>query len=133
MASWQDSAAVAHAPARAPRPAARPKPKPKARPAARPRKRQQRGVAGGLAWIVVAGVLLAGIVALNVAVLRLNVQLDRLNTDREQLRGGNAAIASQLSSAAASPRIQALAQQRLRLVPADPATTTYVDLSPRAR
>jgi cell division protein FtsL len=90
-------------------------------------------VAGGLAWIVVAGVLLAGIVALNVAVLRLNVQLDRLNTDREQLRGGNAAIASQLSSAAASPRIQALAQQRLGLVPADPATTTYVDVSPRAR
>jgi hypothetical protein len=131
MASWQESAAVAHAPARPPRTAARPKPK--ARSAARPRKRQQRGVAGGLAWIVVAGVLLAGIVALNVAVLRLNVRLDRLNTDREQLRGGNAAIASQLSSAAASPRIQALAQQRLGLVTADPATTTYVDVSPRAR
>jgi hypothetical protein len=134
MASWQESAALAHAPARAPA-RARPKPKPQARsaPAARrTAKRKQRGVAGGLAWIVVAGVLLAGIVALNVAVLRLNVKLDRLNTEREQLRGGNAAIASQLSSAAASPRIQNLARLRLGLVPADPATTTYVDVS-RAR
>ena len=133
MASWLESAVVAGAPARAPaRPRA--KPKAKARPApkrsARPR---QRGVAGGVAWIVVAGVLLAGIVALNVAVLRLNVKLDRLNTDREQLRGGNAALASQLSSAAASPRIENLAKLRLGLVPADPTTTTYLDVTPRAR
>ncbi|HWH55095.1 MAG TPA: hypothetical protein VNT04_05905 [Gaiellaceae bacterium] len=77
--------------------------------------------------------LLAGIVALNVAVLRLNVKLDRLNGEREQLRGGNAAISSQLSSAASSPRIQNLAQKRLGLVPADPATMTYVDLTRRSR
>src|SRR5205085_1624785 len=89
---------------------------------ARPR---QRGVAGGVAWIVVAGVLLAGIVALNVAVLRLNVKLDRLNTDREQLRGGNAALASQLSSAAASPRIENLAKLQLAL--GEQATTVYAD------
>jgi hypothetical protein len=136
MASWQESAALADAPARAParaRPKPKPKPKATSRPAARrAAKRKQRGVAGGLAWIVVAGVLLAGIVALNVAVLRLNVKLDQLNTEREQLRGGNAAIASQLSSAAASPRIQNLARLRLGLVPADPVTTTYVDVS-RAR
>jgi cell division protein FtsL len=136
MASWSESAAVAHAPARAgnrrsqAQPRSRPRPKATARRAAR---RKQRGVAGGLAWIVVAGVLLAGIVALNVAVLRLNVRLDRLNTEREQLRGGNAAIASQLSSAAASPRIQNLARERLGLVLADPATTTYVDVSRRPR
>jgi cell division protein FtsL len=98
------------------------------------RKRRARtGVAGGVAWIVVAGVLLAGIVALNVAVLRLNVKLDRLNGEREQLRGENAALASHLSSAASSPRIQALAQKRLGLVPADPATTTFVDVSPGPR
>lgn len=129
MASWSESAALAHAPARAPA-RARPKPKAKPRPAARrPAKRKQRGVAGGLVWIVVAGVLLAGIVALNVAVLRLNVKVDRLNTQREQLRGENAALASQLSSAAASPRIQDQARKRLGLVPADPSTTTYVDVS----
>ena len=130
MGSRVESAAVAHAPARTPsRP--RPKPKAKTRPAPkRAARRRERGVAGGLAWIVVAGVLLAGIVALNVAVLRLNVKLDRLNTDREQLRGGNAALASELSSAAASPRIQNLAKTRLGLAPADPSTTTYVDVTP---
>ena len=90
------------------------------------------GVAGGLAWIIVTGVLLAGIVALNVAVLRLNVKLDRLNNDRDKLRAGNAALSVELSSAASSPRIQNLAQ-RHGLVPADPATTTYVDLSRRPR
>jgi cell division protein FtsL len=91
------------------------------------------GVAGGLAWILLGGILLAGIVALNVAVLRLNVKLDRLNNQRQQLRAGNAAISLELSSTAASPRIQSLAQKRLGLVSADPATTTYVDLSRRPR
>ncbi|HEX6490164.1 MAG TPA: hypothetical protein VF002_02175 [Gaiellaceae bacterium] len=130
MASWQEAVAVE--PARAPRarPAARGKPRAKAAPRRKPK---SRGVAGGLAWIAVAGVLLAGIVALNVAVLRLNVTLDRLNNDRAKLRAGNAAIASQLASAAASPLIQSLARKRLGLVPADPATTRYVDIAPPGR
>jgi cell division protein FtsL len=127
MASWQEAAAAS--PARVERP--RPRPRPSAK--RRRRTKARTGVAGGVAWIVVTGVLLAGIVALNVAVLRLNVKLDRLNTEREKLRSGNAAISSQLSSAAASPRIQALARQRLGLVPADPATTTFLDLSRPAR
>ncbi len=127
MASWQATAGAA----RAQRPRSRPRSAPRTTP--RRRKKVRSGVAGGLAWIVVAGVLLAGIVALNVAVLRLNVKLDHLNTEREQLRGGNAAILSQLSSAASSPRIQDLAQKRLGLVLADPTTTTYVDLTRRAR
>jgi hypothetical protein len=87
-------------------------------------------VAGGLAWIVAAGVLLAGIVALNVAVLRLNVQLDHLSNDREQLQAGNAALASKLSSVSSSPRIQTLAHSR-GFVPA--ASVAFVDIGPRAR
>jgi cell division protein FtsL len=126
MASWQATAEAA-APVRRPR--AKPRPAPKRRT----KKQARFGLAGGLAWIVVTGVLLAGIVALNVAVLRLNVKLDRLNTEQDKLRSGNAAIALQLSSQAASPRILSLAQKRLGLVPADPATTTYVDLSRGAR
>ena len=125
MASWQATAEAA--PARRPRPKAQPAPRRRAK------KKARFGVAGGLAWIVVTGVLLAGIVALNVAVLRLNVRLDHLNTEQEQLRSGNSAIALQLSSEAASPRIVGLAQKRLGLVSADPATTTYVDLSRRPR
>ncbi len=78
------------------------------------------------------GILLAGVVALNVTVLRLNVKLDRLNSERAKLRADNAALASQLSSAAASPRIQTLAR-REGLVPADPSAMTFIRLSPRGR
>jgi cell division protein FtsL len=67
-------------------------------------------------------------VALNVAVLQLNVRLDKLGRERAQLRADNAALASELSSAAAAPRIQTLAQNRLGLVFAPPDQTTYVEL-----
>ena len=80
----------------------------------------------GVVWIVIVGVLLAGVVALNVAVLQLNVRLDRLGTERANLRDQNAALASQFSSAKASPRIQARARKRLGLEPA--IDMTYVDL-----
>jgi cell division protein FtsL len=90
-------------------------------------------VAGGVVWIAIVAVLLAGVVALNVAVLRLNVQLDKLDSQRAQLRAEKQALASQLSMAAASSRIQQQAQDRFGLVPADPAETTYVRLGPRER
>ena len=89
-------------------------------------------MAGGVVWIGVVAVLLAGVVALNVAVLRLNVQLDKLDTQRAQLRAEKQSLASQLSMSAAAPRIQ-LQAQKLGLVPANPAETTFVRLGPRAR
>jgi hypothetical protein len=126
MASWHEAAAVA-----APRPRSAPRPKPKPRTV--PRRKAKAGVAGGLAWIIVGSVLLAGIVALNVAVLRLNIRLDHMNKEREQLRAENAALGAKLSGAVSSPRIQALAKAR-GFVPADPTTIGYVDLTPgRAR
>jgi cell division protein FtsL len=90
-------------------------------------------VAGGVVWIVLVAVLLAGVVALNVAVLQLNVRLDKLDTQRAQLRAEKQALASQLSMAAASPRIQLQGQKQFGLVPANPAETTYVRLGPRTR
>jgi cell division protein FtsL len=125
MASWSDAAPALGSP--------RTRSRPRPRTAPRRRTRTQRGVAGGVVWIAVVAVLLAGVVALNVAVLRLNVQLDRLDTQRAQLRAEKQALASQLSMAAASPRIQLRAQSRFGLVPADPTETTYVRLRPRAR
>ena len=97
---------------------------------ARPRKRSQaqRPVTDGVLWIGVLTVLLAGVVALNVAVLRLNMTLDRLGRERAQLRADTAALQSQLSSAAATGRIEALAVRRLGYVPATPDQTTYVQL-----
>jgi cell division protein FtsL len=102
-------------------------------PVPRPRKsaKAQRRVASGVVWIAVFAVMLGGIVALSVAVLRLNITLDKLGHERANLRGQNAALASQLSSAAASARIHALASQKLGLVPADPSETYYVDVTPR--
>ncbi len=128
MASWH---AAAEAPVRARPPRARPRPKPVAKPRATRRKAKKRsGVAGGLAWIMVGSVLLAGIVALNVAVLRLNIRLDHLNNQSQQLQAQNAALGAKVSEAVSSPRIQALAKVR-GFVPADPATTGYLDLTPR--
>jgi hypothetical protein len=125
MASWSDAAPALPSPRPRPRSRPRPKPAPKRKPQAR------RGVAGGVVWIVLVAVLLAGVVAMNVAVLRLNVQLDKLDTQRAHLRAEKQAIASQLSMAAASPRIQLQGQKQFGLVPANPAETTYVRLGPR--
>jgi cell division protein FtsB len=78
-------------------------------------------------WIVVVGALLAGVVALNVAVLQLNVRLDKLAHERSTLRDENAALESQSSSAKGS--LPARAKQRLGLVQA--TDVTYVDLRGR--
>jgi cell division protein FtsL len=73
----------------------------------------------------VIAVLLAGVVALNVAVLRLNVRLDGLTHERSQLRADNAQLQSELASRAASGRIVTLANGQLGLKVAAP---TYLDL-----
>ena len=123
MASWSDAAPALPSP--------RPRSRPKPQPAPRRKPRARRGVAGGVVWIAVVAVLLTGVVALNVAVLRLNVQLDKLDTQRAHLRAEKQELASQLSMAAASPRIELQAQKQFGLVQANPAETTYVRLGPR--
>jgi len=107
--------------------AERPQPRPEQRRAARPAPRQRR-VAGGVFWIAVVAILLAGVVALNVAVLRLNMKLDKLGRERADLHAQNAALSVQLSSAASAPRIQGIAARRLGLVQATPDQTSYVTL-----
>jgi cell division protein FtsL len=99
-------------------------PAPRSRPRAVPR---QRRVTGGVLWIALVAGLLAGVVAMNVAVLRLNMTLDRLGRERADLRAQNADLSSQLSSAASTPRIQSLAAQR-GLTQATPEQTHYLTL-----
>jgi cell division protein FtsL len=82
----------------------------------------------GVTWIVVLATLLAGLVAVNVAVLQLNVRLDRLDRERTTLRSDNAALESQLSSRGAAPRIESLARKKLGLVYAGASATHYVEL-----
>lgn len=119
MASWAGVARATPEPATLPR--RRPAAKPSARPAAKPR------TFGGVLWIVLFGALLAGVVAVNVAVLQLNVRLDGLSRERVQLRADNARLSSLISSAGADARIESQARNRLGLAPAE--TTEFIDLA----
>ena len=117
MASWGAAARVETAVAV---PRARP------RTVAARKHRPINPLRSGVTWIVVIGALLAGLVALNVAVLQLNVRLDKLGQERMNLRADNNSLSSQLSSSNATGRIQSLAHSRLGLVPA--SQTTFVEL-----
>lgn len=110
-------------------PAPRVRVRPSARPKARTRRRTRR-VTAGVIWISVLALLLAGIVAVNVAVLRANVAVDNLDKQEIQLQAENAALASQVSSANASIRIEQMAR-KLGLVPASASNTSYLDLGTR--
>jgi hypothetical protein len=100
------------------------------RPRPAPRARARRRVSGGVAWIAVFGVLLAGVVAINVAVLQAHIRLDKLGQERASLRADNAALQSQVSAAAAGPWIASLAARKLGLQQADASHTTYVEIAP---
>jgi hypothetical protein len=89
-------------------------------------------MAGSVVWICVVAVLLTGIVAVNVAVLRLNLRLDDLSRERARLQAANAAKESQLARAASPGRLE-LAAERRGLVPADQQQIRYVDVSPGAK
>jgi cell division protein FtsL len=119
MATWATAVKAQTAPAERARTRARPAP----RAAPRPR-------VVGVVWIAALAVLLAGVVAMNVAVLRLNMTLDRLGREQNELRATNADISSRISSNAAAPRIQAIAAKRLGWVQATADETTYVRLAP---
>jgi hypothetical protein len=123
---WFGNTAVAPAPVPAPRrrPAAAPAP-------ARPRAAGRR-LTGGIFWISAFAVLLAGIVAVNVAVLRANVGVTKLDKQVVLLQAHNAALASQVSSAGASLKIESTAR-RLGLVPALGTDTSYIDLGRHAK
>jgi cell division protein FtsL len=110
--------------------AARVEPARAGRPRRRTAVREQTRAFGGVVWIVVVAALLAGVVAINVAVLQLNVRLDQLGRERVQLRADTKRLSSQLSSASANARVEAQAGTKLGLVRADPALTTHVQLPP---
>jgi cell division protein FtsL len=101
---------------------------PRSRPRAAPRRRADgRRLTGGIVWISLFAVLLTGIVALNVAVLRSNMALSDLNKQQLELQAQNQTLQSQVSSAGSSLRIEQVAR-RLGLVPAPAADTSYLDV-----
>jgi cell division protein FtsL len=113
-------------------------PKPRREPARRavrprvaPDTRSAPRVAGGVLWIAVIAVLLAGIVALNVAALRLNVRVEQLDGEKQKLAAERDALQTKLSTAIAAGRIQGLAVDHLGLVAPD--STTYLELKRHRR
>lgn len=84
---------------------------------------------GGVVWIVALATLLTGVVAVNVAVLRQNMQLESYSTERSHLRDQNHELRSKLSQTSSSSNIERLAQKRLGLVMAGSDQTTYIRLS----
>ena len=103
---------------------------PLARPRLSARSRTRKARArGGIMWIAIGGILLAGVVFVNVAVLQLNLRLDTANSERSKLLADNAALQTQYSRLTSTPRITAAAKKQFGLVYRDPSEYVYVDLA----
>jgi cell division protein FtsL len=122
---WFAAEIAAPAPAR-PR---RARPKAVAKPAPR-RRAQPRRLRGGILWISVFALLLTGVVAVNVAVLRAHIDVSKLDKQQLALEQQNSSLAAQVSSAGASQRIEQIAY-RFGLRPAASVDTSYIDLGRR--
>lgn len=106
-------------------PVVRPRPRTKARS----RRRSQARARGGILWIAISGILLAGVVFVNVAVLQLNLSLDKTNSERTKLLAENASLQSQYSTLVGSSAIQRQAVAQFGLVYEDPSAYGYVTLA----
>jgi cell division protein FtsL len=91
------------------------------------RKPTQRRVRAHIVWMILFALLLAGVVAVNVAVLRAHVAVSHLDQQRAGLQAQNQALASQLSAASSAPRIEAAAR-KLGMVQATASETSYLVL-----
>ena len=127
---WLTLASASHAQApRSPSPLA---------PAAQPkhvaeaaRRRRSARARGGILWIAVSGILLAGVVFVNVAVLRLNLALDGANAERVEAarrERGAPVASSRARSRRRAIQAQAPRAARARRTP-DPSEYGYVDLA----
>jgi cell division protein FtsL len=124
---WFAHAAEIAEPAPVTRRPARSTPKRAAASARTRRKPAQRRVRAHIVWMVAFALLLAGVVAVNVAVLRAHVAVSRLDQKRAQLQARNQALSEELSAASSAPRIEN-ASHRLGLEQASAGSTSYTDL-----
>jgi cell division protein FtsL len=96
-------------------------------PARARRKPTQRRVRAHIVWMILFALLLAGVVAINVAVLRAHVAVSHLDQQRAELQAQNQALKSQLSAASSAPRVEAAAL-RFGMILAPVADTSYIAL-----
>jgi hypothetical protein len=123
MTSWAAHARVEQAPVAPSRP-----PRPRQRPQRRVEAAPQHRVASGVAWITVFGVLLAGVIAINVAGLQQRMKLNKLTQERAQLLSQIPDEAARLSTQRSDGRV-GTAARRAGLVPAAPDQTSYLPLT----
>ncbi|HZS31548.1 MAG TPA: hypothetical protein VFA37_09845 [Gaiellaceae bacterium] len=126
LESWFAPAVAEPLPARRPRRA--PERPARARTQARaPRRHVHRRVRAHIVWMVLFALLLVGVVAMNVAVLRANVSVNQLDQEIAHKRALNQLLASELSAKRSAPQVEAAAH-RLGLVQAQATDTGYLDL-----
>jgi len=97
---------------------------------ARQSKRRAFRVRLSLVWMVVFALLLVGIVAVNIAVLRANVSVNDLDAQIAQHQQAISTLKSQYARDTAAPRVEAAAR-RAGLVLAPGLGARYLDLVPR--
>ena len=122
--SWFASSAVAE-----PLPRQRPQRRTPARARPKAKQRQWRAfrVRASLVWMAVFAVLLVGVVAVNVAVLRAHVSVTDLDAKISQLQRGNASLTLHYARMTAARRIEAAARQA-GFVPAPGADTISISV-----
>ena len=98
-----------------------------AKPKAQRRQRRNLRVHASLVWMVVFAVLLVGVVAVNVAVLRAHVSVTDLDQKITRLQQENATLETQYATAKSAPRVQDAASKD-HAFPATSANTTTIDL-----
>src|SRR5262249_32959257 len=103
---------------------------PSGKPKAQRRQRRSPRVRASLVWMVVFAVLLVGVVAVNVAVLRANVSVNDLDAQIAQRQQEIATLKSQYARDTAAPRVEGVAR-RAGLNPASSADTTVIDMAGR--
>ena len=123
------AAVVAPAPTRpARRPPAADQPRERSPSARRPRARRGPRIGRSVMWI---GALLAGIVALNVAVLQLRVERGQIGSQIAKIRAENEGLRAELSTAASVSRVEDVGRSQFGLV--DAGDRTYLRLPTAVR
>ena len=88
-------------------------------------------LSSGRVWIALLGLLLAGIVALNVATLSLNASAGQIEADHQTLRNENSGLRRRLAERLSNDKVQAAAAG-MGLSSPNPQEITYRKADPDA-
>ncbi|MGZ4431064.1 MAG: hypothetical protein ACXVYV_05390 [Gaiellales bacterium] len=98
-----------------------------ARAAGRRQARSAPKLTGGMLWVLTLAALFGGIVALNVATLRANLQINHLQDAQQQVQAQNDLLESRVALLSGPARIDVLAA-RMGMVQATPSAHDFLRL-----